>query len=89
MQITNTPTLTESCQVMDVDATLILIFYDLVSAKYGGSNLIMKELVNNEQGDPERHAFYSLKIFLGQCDLTVYFDLMKSQRLQQFPRKTE
>jgi hypothetical protein len=53
---------------MDVDATLILIFYDLVSAKYGGSNLIMKELVNNEQGDRERHDFYSLKIFLGQCD---------------------
>jgi len=46
----------------------IIIFYHLVSAKYGGSNLIMKELVNNEQGDQEIHAFYSLKIFLGQCD---------------------
>jgi hypothetical protein len=41
---------------MDVDAT-DHNFYDLVSAKYGGSNLIMKELVNNEQGDRERHAF--------------------------------
>jgi hypothetical protein len=47
---------------------LIIIFYDLVSAKYGGSNLIMKELVNNEQEDKERQAFYSIKIFLGQCD---------------------